>query len=579
MPVHIATTDLGVSVAPLASPALTGNPTAPTPAVGDNDTSIATTAFVNAEIANDAVPLARTVSTTAPLSGGGALSSNLTLGISEATTSATGVVELATEAEALTGTSTSLAVTPSGLKGALDARVASTLSAAALQFDGTAGAAISPATGAVGTGDFTFSAFVRKASSVGTLLGSATNGLEIGFNNDSGLRIRATDSAELLASNFPSSVGELFHIAVLRASGSWKIYKNGISVSTGTSAHDFTLGQDRLGSSQNTGISKIAGTIARASFLNFALTDAEILDLATNRLGVLPVEWQRGSMSNANSSTFAHYQEYETRGVFSSPSPTGFTFSDTSTVAGASQSSAGGIAQASIYTLRNSRFRVSFTITLNSGVIPSSVFVAFRINGAGWDSITGSKVVSISGAGTYTTEVTADTGLNRSTGILIGVAPGTYSVTISNVSVTPLGSLFTQPDANLGAGPVLRGNYGLPDLILPADGHTAGGVYRPAPNHYGDVYGSRTSTGFLIGDRELYPSDYFLSEILVKTSVNGATYSIGSSAGSPADVVSSRTSNSTNWIRILDPGVSSTRKLHITVSSGTIEVKAKFEKV
>ena len=32
--------------APLASPAFTGNPTAPTPAQGDNDTSIATTAFV-----------------------------------------------------------------------------------------------------------------------------------------------------------------------------------------------------------------------------------------------------------------------------------------------------------------------------------------------------------------------------------------------------------------------------------------------------------------------------------------------------------------------------------------------------
>lgn len=44
--------------APLASPALTGNPTAPTATVGDNDTSIATTAFVNAEIAADAAPLA-----------------------------------------------------------------------------------------------------------------------------------------------------------------------------------------------------------------------------------------------------------------------------------------------------------------------------------------------------------------------------------------------------------------------------------------------------------------------------------------------------------------------------------------
>ena len=41
--------------APLASPALTGNPTAPTQTVGDSSTKVATTAFVNAEIANDVV--------------------------------------------------------------------------------------------------------------------------------------------------------------------------------------------------------------------------------------------------------------------------------------------------------------------------------------------------------------------------------------------------------------------------------------------------------------------------------------------------------------------------------------------
>ena len=41
--------------APLASPALTGTPIAPTAAVGTNSTQIATTAFVNAEIANDVV--------------------------------------------------------------------------------------------------------------------------------------------------------------------------------------------------------------------------------------------------------------------------------------------------------------------------------------------------------------------------------------------------------------------------------------------------------------------------------------------------------------------------------------------
>jgi hypothetical protein len=44
------TTDLAAK-APLASPALTGNPTAPTPTAGDNDTSIATTAFVTTAVA------------------------------------------------------------------------------------------------------------------------------------------------------------------------------------------------------------------------------------------------------------------------------------------------------------------------------------------------------------------------------------------------------------------------------------------------------------------------------------------------------------------------------------------------
>jgi hypothetical protein len=48
------TTLLGLK-APLASPALTGNPTAPTPTAGDNDTSIATTAFVQNALASASV--------------------------------------------------------------------------------------------------------------------------------------------------------------------------------------------------------------------------------------------------------------------------------------------------------------------------------------------------------------------------------------------------------------------------------------------------------------------------------------------------------------------------------------------
>lgn len=42
-------------LAPLASPVFTGNPTAPTPTSGDNDTTIANTAYVQGEIANRSI--------------------------------------------------------------------------------------------------------------------------------------------------------------------------------------------------------------------------------------------------------------------------------------------------------------------------------------------------------------------------------------------------------------------------------------------------------------------------------------------------------------------------------------------
>ncbi len=46
---YLTTSSAASTYAPLASPALTGNPTAPTPDTADNDTSIATTAFVKAQ--------------------------------------------------------------------------------------------------------------------------------------------------------------------------------------------------------------------------------------------------------------------------------------------------------------------------------------------------------------------------------------------------------------------------------------------------------------------------------------------------------------------------------------------------
>lgn len=83
----------------LAGPTFTGVPAAPTAATGTSTTQIATTAFVNAEIANDVPSASETVA---------------------------GRVELATAAETTTGTDATRAVHPAGLKVELDKKITKT---------------------------------------------------------------------------------------------------------------------------------------------------------------------------------------------------------------------------------------------------------------------------------------------------------------------------------------------------------------------------------------------------------------------------------------------------------------------
>lgn len=81
------------------------------------------------------VPTSRLINTTAPLTGGGDLSADRTLAISAATETATGAVELATVAEATAGADTTRAVTPAGL--------AAAVAAAAKRYAANVGGAVS----------------------------------------------------------------------------------------------------------------------------------------------------------------------------------------------------------------------------------------------------------------------------------------------------------------------------------------------------------------------------------------------------------------------------------------------------
>jgi hypothetical protein len=99
----------GLGGAPLASPALTGTPTAPTAAADTNTTQIATTAYVQGEL-GDRVITARTVTGSGLVTGGGDLSANRTLAVTKAS-----------QAQAEAGVDDATAMTPLQTKNAITA--------------------------------------------------------------------------------------------------------------------------------------------------------------------------------------------------------------------------------------------------------------------------------------------------------------------------------------------------------------------------------------------------------------------------------------------------------------------------
>jgi hypothetical protein len=81
------------------------------------------------ELATEKVDTTRTISTTAPLTGGGDLSANRTLAVSAGTETAAGVLELATNGETTTGTDTVRATHPAGVAAAIAAHTGDTTDA------------------------------------------------------------------------------------------------------------------------------------------------------------------------------------------------------------------------------------------------------------------------------------------------------------------------------------------------------------------------------------------------------------------------------------------------------------------
>lgn len=149
--------------------------------------------------AESGVPTTRTITTTAPLTGGGDLTANRTLAVSAANTTTAGVSRLATTAETTTGTSSALAVTPAGVKAVADTKANATI-AANLQTGTTytlvaadAGRAVEMSNAAANT--LTVPASVFTAGQVVEVYQAGAGQTTIAAG--SGLTLRAPDGAKL----------------------------------------------------------------------------------------------------------------------------------------------------------------------------------------------------------------------------------------------------------------------------------------------------------------------------------------------------------------------------------------------
>lgn len=465
---------------------------------------------------------ARTITATAPLavSNGNGVSGNPALTIAAASTTTVGASRLATIAETATGTAANIGVTPAGLKPALDARVADTLASASLVFAWGVDDAVASFSGvSVGGGDFYLSAFVRLFSSGSNhFIHNYMSGVapRLYVTNGGSLRVAPSFGADVVASSAGAfAFGEWQHVEYVRAAGVGTLYIDGVAVATGIDAIEYSGEIGRIGDSA--AVISLRGAVSRALVGNYAPDAAERAELFAS-LGIPRPERMGGTPTTLLGLTWTDW--FEDAGLVT----TGIdNFSITGPVGG-------GYARISgdVVVRRGQRLRLQF--------LAGGTFVTGPANRAYLENDDlGTRVSYTSGSNDLVITAT-QTGPTR---LVFAVLAGEH-LAVTELSVATEGLLYLQPDADQGAGPVLRARTG-PDTLLPGDGHTTGGVVRanPAIAPYVLRYSVTGSGNRLIGGADVrrVPPGWRVTAIETDLSVS-ASLTIGtSSAGS--DIVAS----------------------------------------
>lgn len=395
------------------------------------------------------LPLTSGVTGALPIANGGtgqtSASAAFTALKQDATTSATGVVELATSAETLAGTSSSLALTPASWTYAASVIRNGLAPRGGLAFEGTANARVltTLTNQAIGTDAFSVSAVFRFGTNafmpIWILSSSSTDqagsGLKLAVNSGSGqlsleFRNAAQNGSRTATINgfYSQYLGKLVHVVVTRSGSSVSIYVNGVSqaftdTASGTSPPSWadSVASTYLLLGNSVGSDSFPGTLHAATLYNLAVSAGDAQEIYENG-GEVPERYKFGSqvsLVTGDNSTFVSDTGFWTKGGGASISGGAANFSAGSTLARGS----------SLLTNRK-RYRVAFDLTVASG---GAIRVADETN---W----------IAAATTASGPVLHEYTVNDTTPQLyIAETSGVGTATVDNLVLTQLGAVVHLP--------------------------------------------------------------------------------------------------------------------------------------
>jgi hypothetical protein len=202
--------------------------------------------------------------------------------IATASTTGAGAVELATNAEAVTGTDTARAVTPAAMKAGMASEINARAPAQELTFDGTVGATVTNVP-AFGTGDFTVAAWVTPSTvaTTQTIISGNTNSFALRIGSPTGvLQVGKVNASDGTNSTGTIAAGKTSLVAYVRSGATVTYYINGIASGTSDETGiDYSVACTRPGCFGAADTQVLNGAMRGPYVENRALTAAEVLAL------------------------------------------------------------------------------------------------------------------------------------------------------------------------------------------------------------------------------------------------------------------------------------------------------------